>query len=504
MSSSMPTEPQLPTFGVEIEFLVATLYEGDEDPHRHVEGLAPALRIPASEMSTDGGQRYTFKHVKAALDEYFSKTPPQLSINNTYKVWKVESDMSIYAVNNITYSFIGVEINSPVLYASPGGFDTIKFAVSLITSKFRSFVNVSCGLHVHVGLGAQKLPLEHIRRTASLSYAIEPLLFTLHDPVRRINSNSRPLRDHSVLAKGSKDDVHTTPDTLQTKFHHFVGRDRRHGENPVFMEEECGEVDESNIEKFLATRKPGHFEPFRPDDSIQPQIIPDNSVSLLFEKKFELSRELDFRISAAVPSTTPPTTPPRKRNIPRLQFPHYDLKRSQALDKVLSTHRVLGSGNLPDEAPGPGISVFEATQWLYSQPASCHIAQQLSLPKPFQSWRMAISFGGYRCDSIGNPRKPLRTLEFRMGEGSLDSEWISTWAKICTGIFRFALYSSPSDFLAVLANCDRASKEDGSYDVVDLLDEIGLFAEAEQAEKRLMAHKDQWKLNFVEELKASP
>ncbi|KAI0108729.1 putative amidoligase enzyme-domain-containing protein [Nemania sp. FL0031] len=479
MSTDMTTE--IPTFGVEVEFVVASLPEGDEDPHKNVEGLPPVLYIPPGEMSTDDGKRFTYKHVKAVLDEYFGTDPPVVKINdNKYEGWNVESDISIRQKPGDDYVFVGVEINSPVLYASTKGFDAVKLAVSLITSKFRCFVNITCGLHVHVGLGRNKLPLEHIRRLASLSYAIEPLLYTLNHPVRRVNSNSRTLRYHSVLARGIKEDIHTNPDALNTKFHHYIGRSRRHGEYPYSKSEEYGEIDEANVNNFLATRQPGHFEPFvKSGEPEQPQVSGD--------------------LSHIVHLAMPPDTLPRKRHIPRLRWPRYDLQRLHELDDLLAANDVFGEIKLSEESTKSGPSVFEVTRWIYAQPASCYIAQQLSLPTPHHLWRLATSFSGYRCDSVANPKRFLRTIEFRLGDGSLDAEWVSTWAKICTGIFKFAIYSSVSDFASVLANCDRASTEDGSYDVVDLLDEMGLFAEAERAEKRLMAHKDQWKLEFVNE-----
>ncbi|KAI1124644.1 hypothetical protein F5Y10DRAFT_248951 [Nemania abortiva] len=373
-------------------------------------------------------------------------------------------------------------------------------------------VNLSCGLHVHVGLGAQRIPLEHLRRIASLSYAIEPLLFTLHDPLRIVNAYCRPLRHHSLLAERESQDPRAQPyhngydDPFQIMVHHHIGRDRRHGEHPILTGGERFDFDgrvtdtsqiRPQVDAFLVTRQPGHFEPYvGPGDSRHTQDLPGS-----------LSEQVDLQVSAAAPSTAPLAEPPRKRKIPRLRFPHYDRKRLRQLRAILeganpddvedaddADEDVSNSRNPSrvSDNPSTGTSVFDAARRVYAQPASCYISNQMSSLVDF---RLAINFDGYRCQNIGSDGR--HTIEFRMGEGSLDAQWISTWAKICAGVFRFAIYSSPGDFISVLANCDRASKEDGSYDIVDLLDEIGLFAEAELVEKRLAAHKDQWNLQYA-------
>jgi hypothetical protein len=49
----------------------------------------------------------------------------------------------------------------------------------------------------------------------------------------------------------------------------------------------------------------------------------------------------------------------------------------------------------------------------------------------------------------------------------------------------------------VLTNCEQAMKGNAIYDVIDLLDDMGLFAEAEITEKRLTANMRQWNLEFA-------
>ncbi|KAI3316811.1 hypothetical protein HD806DRAFT_516744 [Xylariaceae sp. AK1471] len=353
------------------------------------------------------------------------------------------------------------------------------------------------------------LPLEQIRRIASLSYAVEPLLFTLHEPFRRLNKYYPSLQD-SFLPHKSEEDIifvdgigravpHDEPGFLDEienfgldyngpnatqhpkpgvfECLQYLGRDRRHGEAPLSARENGNKED---IRAFLETRRPGHFEPFtKPGDSRHTEEI----------QPHDISRYLDLLISKAqVPSTiTPPAVPARQRNIPRIQLPQYDVE------------------SLTRDGRS---SQFEVIQQIYSQTASCNICHLLS-----GHMRPSVSLHSYQCDLLklkkkGKPERiygirwpekpPLRTIEFTYGDCSLKTEWINTWAKICIGLFKFALYASPSQFIDILTNCDRAIRENGTYDVIDLLDDIGLFAEAEVAEKRLIANMDLWSLKFAE------
>ncbi|KAI0456465.1 putative amidoligase enzyme-domain-containing protein [Xylaria acuta] len=498
MSPSM-LRNERPTFGVEIEFLIATIREGEKDPHGDVEGIQPVLRVPNGIEPRD----YAHSRVREVLDECFgtlssreteSLSPP--TILETYREWVVGLDESLLPSRSETYNqytWAAIEIASPVQYASPRGFEAINFAISAITSRFRCHVNPSCGLHVHVGLGAERIPLEHMRRMASLSYAVEPLLFALLDPSREVNINCKQLQYYSnlVLEDPELDSqvLHNNPAWSDYQLYCTqVGRERRHGEAPLLARE--ANNDPAHIDAFLETRKAGHYEPFtKPGDSRHTVLLPS-----------DISDEIDSRISTAQlppPSTTPPAEPARQRGITRLGRKNYN---QVSLTRMNYASQRWGADLWTDQlnlriAGRPSPSVFEATERIYAQPSTCNIGNLLTV---IGGTRSTISFHHYRCFQFDPPMTSARTIEVRMSQGSLDGEYIVTWAKILTGLFRFALYSSPSEFIDLMTKCERAAKVEGSYDVVDLLDDIGLFAEAVIVEKRLIANKDEWDLKFVE------
>ncbi|OTB08685.1 hypothetical protein M426DRAFT_316696 [Hypoxylon sp. CI-4A] len=97
--------------------------------------------------------------------------------------------------------------------------------------------------------------------------------------------------------------------------------------------------------------------------------------------------------------------------------------------------------------------------------------------------------------------KPLRTIEFREAAGTLDARWITTWARICAGAVRWARDASVFEFMRVLdriyeqEDADRRRQraaeagfpvqdEVERYNVVDLLEDMGLFAEAASVRMR--------------------
>jgi hypothetical protein len=116
--------------------------------------------------------------------------------------------------------------------------------------------------------------------------------------------------------------------------------------------------------------------------------------------------------------------------------------------------------------------------------------------------RLNYNFGAYGPDVLGEGHfgsenaTAKRTLEFREAGGSLDAEFISTWARISAGIVRFCRDASVVDFLSVLERIlgeeDRRTTafnwgvvdEDEMYDVCDLLEDMCMFSEAATIRRR--------------------
>ncbi|KAJ4196588.1 hypothetical protein NW755_001367 [Fusarium falciforme] len=86
-----------------------------------------------------------------------------------------------------------------------------------------------------------------------------------------------------------------------------------------------------------------------------------------------------------------------------------------------------------------------------------------------------------------------RTIECRLGCGSLDAEWVVTWTKIQCRLLEWARDADPSAFMEVLCKLARDDHSDEcTYDIVDLLRDLGMYTEIKICEKRLERAEEAW------------
>ena len=525
-----PGAPAL-TFGVEIECLTPWLYEDDEDPHGDVEGLPPPFRVSREAVESSAffsanlfAENLIYREIKATLvglglsstlvekkdlskgDSSKNSDEGENGGLENYAEWRVEDDISVRQVESHGYEtsirqyartvqWIGVEIQSPVEVASggstgAGAFDAIRYAVNVLKSKYRLRINNSCSVHVHVGLGEERMPLDKVRRLGALCYAADLLLFTLHDPLRRASSHCRPIREYSNLSRLlGMTPRHAENATTLSNCVRYLGADVRYGEAPITWRER--NQDEATVKAFERTRRPGHFEPF------VPSVEGDEEEPLA--KKLDDLSVLDNKLPSPKPgparNISAPRQPVRARALMRIAFPKLtdsELRALRGRTGSLSQRPGLGMRGVKPVPPRGQLPVMEATRRIFEAESSCEVSQMLSVGG---QRRGSISFNNYECRSIAQEPsdgdKP--TVEFRLASASLDGEWIATWARICAGVVRFALYASPTEYLDVIKRMDGAE-----YDVIDLLDDLGLIAEAEVAERRLQQNREEWGLKFVD------
>ncbi|RYP56311.1 hypothetical protein DL771_011963 [Monosporascus sp. 5C6A] len=537
------------TFGVEVELLMPWLFVDQKDPHEHVEGLPPAFRVERALVKrnvygTDNlvyaAAEIIFNDLRDTLEglgltsslmeSHLQDDGYSAAVLEGYADWEIEDDGSLYQQESLGYEeefpfygliqqWVSLEIQSPAEYATPEAFEAIKYALQILRQKYRMRVNDTCSVHVHVGQGTERLPLDMIRRIAGLSWAADLLLFTLHNPLRRANIYCQPIREYSNMAKGVKvEPAHAggagssliTWDCLR-----YLGTDVRHGEEPITWREENRKKE--TIKAFEKTRQPFHFEPFIQGEdsssSSQSDMVSQGGPSRRGNKSNSIGSlqggtvnqrvspsDLDEAVSLGVGLVTSPPRggsgyrheSTRTRASPKIALPRYTATELQEL--VESLRRRAGFhvySMIPARAEGD-IGVFEGVRQIFDAPSSCCVSMLLSEGEA----RGSINFNNYSCTAINSTIQQKRTIEFRMGEGCLD-DWVGTWASICVGFVRFAMYAPVEEYLNVLTLCDLAAKQDGSYDVLDLLDDLCLFEEAEIAEKRVLQHSKDWGVRFV-------
>lgn len=352
---------------------------------------------------------------------------PRGHILAPYQGWTVKLDDTIRTPKDSEFHWCPVEITSPAQVASDGAFISINRVVSLLTSKYRILVNSSCGFHVHVGQGADFLEVGALGRVAGILWAADPLLGCLHPPERRFNYWSQSIRERSTLALGTSDLID----------HH-----------PIFS----GCINHTK----------GKVRPTTSEND------------LLHAVKARVKKQSIEGSSDTSPSDAP-TYSTRRREGPRIPFPKYTAEEEARLKKIAEGGRF--SILDPKARTDPGV--FHGVKEILSYSAPCTISWLLEA-----SVKPNYNFEGYSCLRVSNPSSRKRTVEFREAAGTTSGRWAETWARICVGIYEWAIHAPVAEYLAVLDNCDQAAKG-GEYDVIDLLDQIGLSDESAIAEERV-------------------
>lgn len=461
--------------------------------------------------------------------------------------WVVTNDNSIVRPDNTPYKFIGFEINTAVEMDTPESFEALQYGIQCLTSQHRTIVNPSCGLHVHVGNGAGAFPLESTRRIGALLWSAEALLGTLHPPWRRINSWCTPIRTATRLAAG-EDEPDLAHDSYPAFICRYVGGDVRYGERSTLWRAYHGSKKAENL-YHESRAAAGNLEPWRVDEGLRTyyfkegkKVDPEEVEGKLPVSYPEPNHSFNFAIptneslpgasgtssrsdspSASTKSSGSPEPPDpdnflsqhelsnRVAELPKDRFfipraprrfttrrPRCNAPKTPTIDEVdQSSKKHYQLDSHPDAmtcaAKRPAGLLFGAARLLAAE-TSCEISRLLQVEHN-GGGKPNYNFEWYNCYCLSNEDR--HTIEFREAESSLDPVWVATWAKICVGLVKFAVNAPAHAFMRVITNCDLAEKG-REYDVVDLLNQIGLFAEAAAAAERIWAKREAWNLTFSE------
>ncbi|KAK8115664.1 amidoligase enzyme-domain-containing protein [Apiospora sp. TS-2023a] len=98
----------------------------------------------------------------------------------------------------------GLELISPAQPNTSRAHQETAFVLGTLRQSYgnRMRVNESCGLHIHVGMGPDAIPVPRLRRIAALLYAADPLLAVLHPPHRQNNRFCPSIRRHANVTWG--------------------------------------------------------------------------------------------------------------------------------------------------------------------------------------------------------------------------------------------------------------------------------------------------------------
>ncbi|KAK1996200.1 hypothetical protein LX36DRAFT_671905 [Colletotrichum falcatum] len=552
-----PTTPPRVSFGVELEFFVAFILDGEPDPDADIKDqLQPLITVPTdweqtTERTHETGvpgrihkpkKEYVYGQIERALadaglpvngsSETYGKLDSAQAIhgNQIVSSFRIVEDVSLTADHVDGYRWERVELNSPAMYDMDLSYDMLRVAVSVITTSFRCRVNPSCGFHVHVGAGpTQRIDARTLRQFAALLWAADPVISRLHPPWRSAVAYSQSARVNEITELGR---CHTSASVITEeveksisaqdqdankpsgfKMIKFLGRDRRLGEStdvdvsPKVISHEI-ELDQEDDMALLETQPWQHqrnvpvAEGTRPngDDPSEEFGFPP----FTYQAPVPMPREYGNTKSDmyAPPRPRPPPIARRYRRVPGTM-------RRDIREDLNDGHLTSFGGNVElhgHRAPparwdvmsgvrdllGADLTVAQVGELMRNRVSPKHInykfdAYSLRNVKAQNPNSSPFDWNGDWSDSKWN------TVEFREAAGSLDMEWIATWARICCRLLEWSRDAAPAEFMCVIRLLAWAQEEEGAqYDVVDFLIDLGLLKEARFCEDRLEKGEAAW------------
>ncbi|TGO44465.1 hypothetical protein BCON_0514g00040 [Botryotinia convoluta] len=215
-----PVSPDTPSFGIEFEFLIAFLAKpsienpNPSDPRTVYFPSTPEDNAPAYFQIPVGKEDWAnewsiYAHIKRSLASIGLPTEPGKA-NSNFAMWEVTRDGSItppkpphrrnkkaYA-DWQAYTYYPIEVRTPAYYYCEDALRDVADFCKIMRKNYLVTVNESCGLHVHIGYGAQGFTLPHLRRLGAMIQAFEPQFDSIH-PEHRIDSRN----DHCVSFRGN-------------------------------------------------------------------------------------------------------------------------------------------------------------------------------------------------------------------------------------------------------------------------------------------------------------
>ncbi|KAJ0339780.1 hypothetical protein COL154_010244 [Colletotrichum chrysophilum] len=541
------TAPRV-SFGVELEFFVAYVFEGSPDPDEPIKNdIQPLSVVPYDEEFPDKSkhkipddwvrEQIRKALIKAGLPVFGSKekmVPGSVQASHSEKVmsaFRIVDDCSLREFRPENYLITKVEVNSPAMYDMPISFDLIRLAVSTITTQFRCRVNPTCGFHVHVGNGlTERIDPRTLRNFAALLWAADPFISRLHAPWRAITKYSQSARVNGINRVGANEGPSDClleqlekgrpfgfPANWMGKVK-YLGRDRWLGESPVADADEDKMLREMEMytEDDAAVLK---SEPWTHRPQVPPPVVNKGPASKptdefgepVLDYEAPVPRPADFeehRASAAEKFAPPrPRPSPLKRKYPRVPGTMRRDCRDDPdfLKPYLMRYDVYGHDAGPLENPAPRVApkrtdVMSGVRDLLA--ADMTSAQIGEMMRNVIGKHINYQFDGYALGymqtigAVPEQRETGRmffnakhdTVEFREAAGTLDMEWITAWAKICCRLLEWSRDVAPAEYMGVIRLLAWAQEEEGAegeYDVVDFLVDLGLVTEARVCEERL-------------------
>ncbi|TGO40963.1 hypothetical protein BHYA_0028g00040 [Botrytis hyacinthi] len=204
-AGSFPEAESRLTFGVELEFLLATVPKDGENPHpsdpREVD---PRILADENSINYDIERKLEEVSIPATVrqsDYGNSKEVAAATATN----WILKTDITVgpgvqspSIGNHCQY---GMEITSPPYYYDAATRKTVETVVKMLRNNYLVRVNESTGLHVHIGNGYHGFKWPILRNFMAIAWTYERQIFLMIPEARVSNDYCRSIYDESPLGK---------------------------------------------------------------------------------------------------------------------------------------------------------------------------------------------------------------------------------------------------------------------------------------------------------------
>lgn len=466
MAGSSSTASHGVTFGIELEILVPYLWSDQTDPAGDTDERR-VIQLSEEGMESIEAFYATKDKVKFILRDFLRSHGVPVYDNGMQGAspptqWSVGFDSTVRETKFKSYRFVGIEIRSPALLAEPGSFTEIKRVVNLLRANFRLRVNETAGFHVHVGMGAKKLPSRAVRRIAQFLWCADGMLSQLHPPERMLSQFCPSIRHSSHLARG-RPNHWVQAEEQSVEMREFLGR-TSHIAPAVDREDPAAVSDRLAI----LQQNPNSFPALdaRPGISRLQRLPPIRNNPYQDEgarRRHQISWKRELTVLSRREFLEQELLHPHEVGMPRLE----------PEETCTSVRRGLQSLCQPEMYEDTTRAVHEL---------SCHVGQ-----------RFNYNLLAYDIAASGDVELRM-TVEFREAAGSLNPSWVVAWARICSRIVGFCLEAEEAEFVEMLMRVLEAelafeANGESRYDVVDLVSDLNLPDEAKYVESTLMGDK---------------
>lgn len=201
MAAQKPEIDSRVTFGVELEYILATVPNHLENPYPNDPREVDA-RILADHdsINCDIQRKLTEAGIPSTVQETTWWQPPtaeQLRNN-----WLLKTDVSVGGrdENDISDSYLefGLEMSSPPYYYDEASRTAVTTVLKTLRNNYLVRVNETTGLHVHVGNGYNGLEWRIVRNLMAISWTYERQILLILPESRNANSYAKPLRESEL------------------------------------------------------------------------------------------------------------------------------------------------------------------------------------------------------------------------------------------------------------------------------------------------------------------